>query len=313
MKLTPLSLKDAEDFFICYNINDRKHGLPYAKNLEEAKKIIKKELSDKNSYKFSIWRRKNFVGMIVLEHPNKDKSSYEIGYAIGKNYWNKGLATKAVKKLTRYAFKELEIKKIWAGTAITNPASGRVLEKAGFKKIKENKREHIWEKRVEMNLGKYIIPFNKRPIKIGQGFNQGSHKDWVEDSEDMTYSIDFLLPVGTELIASKGGQVTKVKADGKKNYSGKNLVRGEEAYKNHMNEIEIKHSDGTYASYSHLKNKGVFVKIGDKVKQGQVIGLSGNTGWSSKPHLDFNVFKKNYKGRKIKTIKFKFKDYSGKL
>ena len=74
-----------------------------------------------------------------------------------------------------------------------------------------------------------------------------------------------------------------------------------------MNEIEIKHSDGTYAAYSHLKYKGTFVKKGEKVKKGQLIGLSGNTGWSSKPHLDFCVFKKNIKGYKIKTIKFKIK------
>lgn len=160
---------------------------------------------------------------------------------------------------------------------------------------------------------KYIIPFKRRPVKIGQGFNTGSHKDWIEDKEDMTYSVDFLLPEGTEIIAARAGVVSKVKSDGKKNYSGKNPLKGEEAYKKHMNEIEIKHSDKTYTSYSHLKYKGIFVKVRDKIKQGQVIGLSGNTGWSSEPHLDFCVFRKNYKNRKIKTIKFKFGDYNGSL
>ena len=160
----------------------------------------------------------------------------------------------------------------------------------------------------------FIIPFKKRPVKIGQGFNSSaSHRDWPEDSEDMTYSVDFLLPLGTELIASRSGKVVKVKDSGKKNYSGKDLVKGDDAYKNHMNFIEIKHSDGTFASYSHIKYKSSFVKVGDKVKQGQVIGLSGNTGWSSAPHLDFNIFRKNYKRRKIKTIKFNFKDYHGEL
>jgi murein DD-endopeptidase MepM/ murein hydrolase activator NlpD len=160
---------------------------------------------------------------------------------------------------------------------------------------------------------KYIIPFKKRPIRVGQGFNEGSHVDWLEDKEDMTYSVDFLLPEGTELLASRGGEVTKVKKNGTKSYAGKDSVKGEKAYKKHMNEIEIKHNDGTFASYSHLKNKGVFVNVGDKVKQGQVIGLSGNTGWSSEPHLDFCVFKKNYKNRKIKTIKFAFEDYNKSL
>jgi len=152
---------------------------------------------------------------------------------------------------------------------------------------------------------KYLIPFKKRPIKIGQGFNQGSHKDWPEDKEDFTYSIDFILPKGTEIIASRAGIVTKVKKNGKKNYSGKDEKKGEKAYKKDMNEIEIKHNDGTYASYAHLEYNGSFVKKGEKVKKGQLIGLSGNTGWSSKPHLDFCIFKKNIKGYKIKTIKFK--------
>jgi len=159
----------------------------------------------------------------------------------------------------------------------------------------------------------YIIPFKKRPVKIGQGFNGTSHKDWKEDKEDMTYSVDFLLPEGTEIMASRKGKITKVKYDGKKNYSGKDVIKGEEAYKNHMNEIEIKHTDKIYTSYSHLKHKGSFVKVGDKVKQGQVIGLSGNTGWSSTPHLDFSVFRKNHKNRKVKTIKFKFRDYKKSL
>ena len=154
----------------------------------------------------------------------------------------------------------------------------------------------------------YIIPFKKRPIKIGQGFNQGSHKKWLEDKEDFTYSIDFLLPIGTEIIASKSGIVTKVKSKGSKNYSGKNPKLGDEAYKKHMNEIEIKHPDGTYASYSHLKNKGSFVRVKEKVKQGQTVGLSGNTGWSSAPHLDFTIFRKNYRGYKIKSLRMKFKD-----
>ena len=155
---------------------------------------------------------------------------------------------------------------------------------------------------------KYIIPFKKRPVKIGQGFNQGSHKKWKEDGEDMTYSVDYLLPEGTTIIASRKGTVTKVKDSGKKNYSGKDSKKGDEAYKKHMNEIEIKHSDGTFAAYSHLKFDSAKVKKGNKVEQGQVIAKSGNTGWSSKPHLDFNVFKKNYRGWKVKTIRFKFEE-----
>lgn len=160
---------------------------------------------------------------------------------------------------------------------------------------------------------RYIIPFKKRSIKLVQGFHGWSHKDWKEDKEDLSYSVDFLLPEGTKIIASRVGVVTKVKSDGKKNYSGKDIEKGDIAYREWMNYIEIKHSDGSYASYCHLKYKGAFVKVGEKVKKGQVIGLSGNTGWSSKPHLDFCIFRKNIKGYKIKSIKFKFENYKGFL
>jgi murein DD-endopeptidase MepM/ murein hydrolase activator NlpD len=164
-------------------------------------------------------------------------------------------------------------------------------------------------------MAAYIIPFRERPVRIGQGFNskKGSHRDWPEDSEDMTYSVDFLLSEGTEIIASREGTVVFVKDDGTKNYSGKDSAKGDDAYKNRMNHIEVKHGDGTYASYSHLQHKSSIVKIGQKVKQGQVIAKSGNTGWSTEPHLDFNVYRKNYKGRKIKTIIFRFSDYKQSL
>ncbi len=71
----------------------------------------------------------------------------------------------------------------------------------------------------------YIIPFKKRPVKIGQGFHGFSHKDWSEESADWSYSVDFDLPEGTELIASRGGIVVAVNVNGKGNYSGKDVKK----------------------------------------------------------------------------------------
>ena len=55
------------------------------------------------------------------------------------------------------------------------------------------------------------------------------------------------------------------------------------------NYIIIQHSDGTHANYWHLKKNGALVNPGDTVQQGQVIGLSGNTGYSAFAHLHFEV------------------------
>jgi [ribosomal protein S5]-alanine N-acetyltransferase len=58
---------------------------------------------------------------------------YRIGYWLGKPYWNRGYATEAVKKLAAFAFHDLRAEQVWASWFNDNPASGRVLEKLGFR------------------------------------------------------------------------------------------------------------------------------------------------------------------------------------
>lgn len=54
------------------------------------------------------------------------------------------------------------------------------------------------------------------------------------------------------------------------------------------NHISIRHADGSVAYYGHLLN-GTMLNVGDTIRKGQVIGLSGNTGYSAFPHLHFEV------------------------
>lgn len=58
--------------------------------------------------------------------------SAEIGYWIGEPFWNKGIASIAVKLLLEYGFKNLQLQRIYTGVIDYNKASQRVLEKCGF-------------------------------------------------------------------------------------------------------------------------------------------------------------------------------------
>ncbi|WP_030873249.1 M23 family metallopeptidase, partial [Streptomyces sp. NRRL S-37] len=80
---------------------------------------------------------------------------------------------------------------------------------------------------------------------------------------------------GTTVMAAHGGTVVKAGPNG----AGDGPAYG--------NAIVIKHGNGTYSQYAHLSQ--VNVRIGQIVKTGQKIALSGNTGNSSGPHLHFEI------------------------
>jgi RimJ/RimL family protein N-acetyltransferase len=86
---------------------------------------------DRN-YGFTILADNEIVGDMDLGDPTECKTTYEVGYAIGRPFWNKGICTEALRKLVRFAFDELNIRKIRCDTDAGNPASVRVLRKIGF-------------------------------------------------------------------------------------------------------------------------------------------------------------------------------------
>ena len=116
------------------------------------------------------------------------------------------------------------------------------------------------------------------------------------------YAIDFGLAEGTEIIASKSGIVVDVKVD-----SNKGGMSQKYSDLKYLNYITLRHSNGELSQYAHLKYKGALVKLGDKVKAGQPIALSGNTGFSTEPHLHFQVFKRSKTKIGWKTLRIKFK------
>jgi murein DD-endopeptidase MepM/ murein hydrolase activator NlpD len=102
---------------------------------------------------------------------------------------------------------------------------------------------------------------------------------------DSRYAVDIAMPVGTDVFAARDGIVFDVSADHFK--SGTDPVRDGPA----ANVVQILHDDGTYAVYAHLNWNSIRVRPGDRVIRGQYIADSGNTGFSSGPHLHFVVLR----------------------
>jgi murein DD-endopeptidase MepM/ murein hydrolase activator NlpD len=125
----------------------------------------------------------------------------------------------------------------------------------------------------------YAYPLGGDDLRIEQGFGGA----WSHNDEQNHYAVDFAAPIGTPVFAARDGTVMQVESDFDK--AGLNL----EKYGGRANFVRIAHADGTMALYAHLREGGVLVRVGQHVAKGQQIGLSGNTGFTSGPHLHFAV------------------------
>lgn len=144
----------------------------------------------------------------------------------------------------------------------------------------------------------YFLPYEPGTMcRVNQGYNERfTHKG------AMKYSIDFGMSIGSYIYAAREGIVVDVKDDSNKYGLSK-------YYRKFANYVTIYHSDGTFSQYVHIMKNGSFVKIGDYVEKGQLIGLSGNTGRTRGPHLHFMVYKATYKAKE--TIPTLFLTFDG--
>jgi murein DD-endopeptidase MepM/ murein hydrolase activator NlpD len=75
--------------------------------------------------------------------------------------------------------------------------------------------------------------------------------------------------------------------------------------------VRILHDDGSMAVYAHLREGGVWVRQGQRVHAGQTIGLSGNTGYTSGPHLHFAI--EVNRGMRVESIPMRIRAPDGSM
>ncbi len=133
--------------------------------------------------------------------------------------------------------------------------------------------------RAKINLKQvYQLPYAKGAhYKMGQAYNGN-----FTHIGDYRYALDFALPLGTPIHAARSGRVIWTV-----DFHTKAGVSPE--FRSKDNRVEILHSDGSIARYGHMQHQGIKVKRGQKVQVGQFLGYSGHTGFSSSPHLHFQV------------------------
>ena len=126
----------------------------------------------------------------------------------------------------------------------------------------------------------YMLPYEPgQKFKVTQGYN-GKYSHMGSNQ----YAIDWQMPEGTPVLAARAGIVVRVKDDSDRG-------GGSMAFDPYNNYVLIRHEDGTLAHYCHLKKGGCVVHPGQEVAAGQLIAHSGNTGFSTGPHLHVCIFK----------------------
>ncbi len=126
----------------------------------------------------------------------------------------------------------------------------------------------------------------RAPFALGATFpvSQAYPTRVTHISPDSQYAVDIALPDGTPVYAARAGTVINVRHD---SFSGAPLP----ALMDQANVVEILHEDGTIAVYAHLHWDSIRVRIGQRVQLGEYLANSGNTGFTTGPHLHFAVWR----------------------
>lgn len=132
-----------------------------------------------------------------------------------------------------------------------------------------------------------IAPISTNESYLSSGFGMRYHP--IYKVRKLHTGLDFAARIGTPIHASGGGKVSRVS----------------NSYYGYGKQVEIDHGFGFKTKYAHMSE--FIVKVGQKVKRGELIGYSGNSGTSSGPHLHYEVIKNR---KKVNPIHYIYRDIS---
>jgi len=124
----------------------------------------------------------------------------------------------------------------------------------------------------------------RAPFAVGSTYtvSQAYPVQITHVTPDSRYAVDIALPDGTPVYAARAGTVINVRHDSFRGAAAPAML-------DQANVLEILHDDGTIAIYAHLQWDAIRVRIGQRVALGEYIANSGNTGFTTGPHLHFAV------------------------
>jgi hypothetical protein len=141
----------------------------------------------------------------------------------------------------------------------------------------------------------------RQPVTIRAAIIQGNGGDFSHQADHTRFAWDYGVLPGTGIVAARAGVVRRVKRDSNVGGPDRKVFQREGNY------VVVDHLDGTSSLYSHLQRDSVPHIAGDWVIQGELIGRSGDTGWTSYPHLHYTVLAT----RSGASIASKFADFKG--
>ncbi len=121
-----------------FEIADTTANIPHPYYIDHARDWIKTHRESYESERLGVFaitkvESEELIGAVGLMI-NRGHDSAELGYWVGKPFWNQGYCTEASRALLRWGFEELNLNRIQARHFVRNPSSGRVMEKLGMKK-----------------------------------------------------------------------------------------------------------------------------------------------------------------------------------